>query len=150
MISLLISEKRKELLHYLLEPGHSERKVMLSDLDLSYVFTRDVSDARATQIVQNYVKENKRNFCQEGIARFVARFPEYAPPPPKKGRLEVVLSIDLEDVDDSFGDYKGSDNAITIQVANVVRDNLTERLKGRGDKGTVTAVAWKDYTASKS
>lgn len=101
------SDLQIRLVHYLSEPGHHERHLVLAHLKYNTV-ALGVGGTEVTvfEAVRSVINENPTSACPAGIERFKAAFPEIFPPARK---VKVLIEVEVED-------YTGRDGRITETV----------------------------------
>lgn len=146
-ISSRLTCDRKRLLHYLTADDHPERAVALQDLDAKGIFELNMDEGIAAVRIREYLARNHRSFCEEGLARFRAEFPNYSDKN-NKGELTVTFQIKLENVPEHFTSGK-ADSGIVMDVQDAIRERLDEVMQRRLKTPTkLASVGWTDYNVT--
>lgn len=87
-----MNEFADKVFEYLTSPGGSaDRKLALKDLVTRTAFSSHWTNKGTIEVVEKYLNENPRNFCQDGINRF--RKALDLNPTTRKAKIEIEIEV---------------------------------------------------------
>lgn len=127
-------------LKYLSESGHPERTDALRDLIERRAFHQDYN-AETRRILTEYLAENPRGFCRDGIQKF--RVAVLGEQPPSK-KVQVILEFEVENPSHRLGASRSQDDGLVYDLVHL----HLEGMEVGHSKKVLRNVRYLDYTAT--